>query len=217
MSYPEKQSKQHVEPTQNMDNTSTIALFSDQRASTALQLKQQQRMQTMHRPEINQYLKNNPVQGNVLQAVTKVVNELDDATSTTTKSKEIETRTQNTKWFKFAINGNVINSFSNNIYSGPGTAGSNPVSKQVEIGGQATTEGSEKTDIPSWSRAKHFGLGDRATGIKASDRKGKWTWHHQNSPYYMELVDMYVHGGFGHHGGYANWDNDVDSDDTLDG
>lgn len=215
MSYTGKQSAKDSEPVQKIANTAA-PLFSDQRTSTAVQLKQQQLMQAAQSTPGNKQLQKIPAQGNVLQAVTKVVDQLDDATSTSTKSKEIETPTQGKKWFKFGINGNVINSFSNNIYSGSGTKGSNPVSTQVEIGAQAASEGLTKTDIPSWSRAKHFGLGDRASGIKASDRKSKWTWHHQNSAYYMELVDMYVHGGFGHHGGYANWDNDVDSDDTLD-
>jgi hypothetical protein len=65
------------------------------------------------------------------------------------------------------------------------------------------------------SRPRHFGLGDRAIGNTTSDRKGKLTWHHQMEKYKMELVDMYVHGGFGHHGGYASWSEDDDDADGV--
>lgn len=150
----------------------------------------------------------------VVQAKTDVKENKNDATSTETASKKIATPTQGTKWFRFNINDNVIDSFSNNIYPHSTDKGSNPVQTSVEIGAQATKESIDPSLLGGMSRPRHFGLGDRAIGKSTSDRKGKLTWHHQMGRYNMELVDMYVHGGFGHHGGYANWSED---DDDADG
>ncbi len=154
------------------------------------------------------------VDGGVFQKKTDVRGNLNDATDTETSSKKIATPTQGEKWFRFKIAGNVINSFSDNIYPNSTDKGSNPVCASVEIGSQAESEGYNKDDLGSWSRGVHFGFGDRKLKIHKDARKGKWTWHHQMGKYNMELVDMYVHGGFGHHGGYSNWNDEQDTDDS---
>jgi hypothetical protein len=64
MSYTSKQSRQ--EPTQKSANTIIAPTFSDQRASTAVQLKQQQIMHSAHSPNVIQQLsaqEDEPLQG----------------------------------------------------------------------------------------------------------------------------------------------------------
>jgi hypothetical protein len=156
-------------------------------------------------------------QPNLFQRKTDVKEEKDDATDGETKSKKIATPTQGEKWFKFEKQGDFIDSFSDNIYSGVINKGADPVLNTVEIGAQADKEGNfSKDDLGYKSRPVHFGLGDRKIGINSSNRKGRLTWHHQKDQYYMELVDMYVHGGFGHYGGYAAWKDDIIDDDNVD-
>jgi len=48
---------------------------------------------------------------------------------------------------------------------------------------------------------KDFALADRAAGITASYRRGKWTWHHNQDCGLMQLVDMQIHAATGHTGG----------------
>ena len=56
--------------------------------------------------------------------------------------------------------------------------------------------------IDKKNRAQHFALGDYLyaqsqgqpyASYTTNLRKGKWTWHHLETPYYMVLVDMNVH------------------------
>lgn len=150
------------------------------------------------------------------QLKTNIKEEKNDGKIDETQSKLIVKSTDGEKeWFKFKKADLVINSFANNIYNGVVDKGKNQVKCSVEIGAQAEKEGNfGKDKLGEKSRGIHFGLGDRATGINKDYRKGKWTWHHQDGKYYMELVDMHVHGAFGHHGGYAGWQNDTDSDDS---
>ncbi len=151
----------------------------------------------------------------ILQAKTDVKENKTDAIPGETSSKKIATPTQGTKWFRFKINDNVIDTFANNIYPHSAEKGSSPVHAAVEIGAQATIEEKDPSTLGGMSRARHFGFGDRAMKqVGSGYRKGKLTWHHQMGKYNMELVDMYVHGGFGHHGGYASWSED---DDDIDG
>lgn len=65
MSYTGKQSKADLEPTQKVANTSVTAAFADQRASTAVQLKQQQIMHAAHSPNAIQQMitEEEPIQG----------------------------------------------------------------------------------------------------------------------------------------------------------
>lgn len=222
-----KQSDKVVQqPTQV--HTATQRLFVDSRPETT-QLKsvqtlltaspQSQGLQALQAKMNNIQAKQLNVLSNlsagIVQAKTDVKEDKGDATSTETASKKIATPTQGTKWFRFNINGNVIDSFSNNIYPHSTDKGNNPVQTSVEIGARATKEGIDPSTLGDMSRARHFGLGDRAIGKTTSDRKGKLTWHHQMGKYNMELVDMYVHGGFGHHGGYANWSEDDDDADGV--
>ncbi|MFT4923990.1 MAG: hypothetical protein ACI8WB_000068 [Phenylobacterium sp.] len=152
----------------------------------------------------------------VIQEKTDIKQDSKDGNDTETSSKEIATPTQGTKWFRFNKNGQSINSFSNNIYKGP-NAGSNPVEAAVEIGAKADAEGNfGQGELGTKSRAIHFGLGDRIIGKDKGYRKGKLTWHHQDNHYHMQLVDMYVHGGFGHTGGYSGWQDDTSSDGNVD-
>ncbi|MNU51657.1 hypothetical protein D3C71_406510 [compost metagenome] len=153
------------------------------------------------------------IRNNAVQLKTDVRIDNGDGTDTETSSKKINTPNQGLKWFRFSKSGNEIDSFSNNIYPLVPDKGDNPVTKSVEIGAQAEKEeAGSKEEIPNMSRAKHFGLGDRQAGITKESRKGKWTWHHQNGKYNMQLVDMFVHGGFGHTGGFSQWQED-DSDE----
>ncbi|MBS1635994.1 MAG: HNH endonuclease [Bacteroidetes bacterium] len=159
----------------------------------------------------------NPVQAvfssAVIQQKTDVRENKEDGNSSETSSKKIQTPTQGLKWFRFAKSGDAINSFSSNIYPGSIDKGTNPVRASVEIGAQAVKNGLSKDDVPDMSRAKHFALGDEAASISKSSRKGTWTWHHQDAKYNMELVDMHVHGGFGHTGGFSKWQEDDNDED----
>ncbi len=150
------------------------------------------------------------------QFKTNIIKDLGNASGGETSSKLIEKSSDGQNaWYRFKKDGDVIDSFSNNLFSGQG-AGDNPVLVSVEIGQKADSEGKfGKEELGGKTRSVHFGLGDRDYGITKDFRKGKWTWHHQDDRYYMELVDMHVHGAFGHHGGYAGWQNDVDDDDEF--
>lgn len=151
----------------------------------------------------------------VAQAKTDVKQDLKDGTDDETSSKLINTPTLGTAWFRFKKEGDVIDSFADNIYSGPGPKGGTPVTTTVELGAAASKKGIEKSDIPSMSRARHFSLGDEEAGItKDGDRKGKRTWHHKQATYEMELVDMYTHGGFFHYGGFSAWQEGIDDNDN---
>lgn len=150
--------------------------------------------------------------GGVVQAKTNVTVNLNDATDDKTSNKKIATPTQGEKWFRFAKDGNKINSFGNNITS-QSPKGNSPVATTIDLGG--SKEVKDKSEIPDMSRATHFGLGDRMIGKDANFRSGTWTWHHKVDPYKMELVDMYAHGGFFHYGGFSQW-GDLDPDDSSD-
>ena len=65
MNYTGKQSKQSIEPTQNVAQTPTVSAFADQRASTAVQFKQQQIMRAAHSPNVIQQMtaEEEPIQG----------------------------------------------------------------------------------------------------------------------------------------------------------
>lgn len=65
MNYTGKQSKQSIEPTQNVAQTPTVSAFADQRASTAVQFKQQQIMRAAHSPNVIQQItaEEEPIQG----------------------------------------------------------------------------------------------------------------------------------------------------------
>ncbi|TDD30064.1 hypothetical protein E1286_46145 [Nonomuraea terrae] len=52
-------------------------------------------------------------------------------------------------------------------------------------------------------RKKDFAAADKAAGITAAYRKGKWTWNHHQNCGVMQLVDMAVHSKTGHTGGFA--------------
>ncbi|MEV0093698.1 polymorphic toxin-type HINT domain-containing protein [Streptomyces sp. NPDC050738] len=53
------------------------------------------------------------------------------------------------------------------------------------------------------NRPKDFALADKAAGINAAYRRSKWTWNHSEDCGFMELVDMAVHAGTGHTGGFS--------------
>ncbi|MFG3348092.1 ricin-type beta-trefoil lectin domain protein [Streptomyces sp. NPDC048018] len=53
------------------------------------------------------------------------------------------------------------------------------------------------------NRRKDFAAADKAAGITASYRKGKWTWNHHQNCGVMQLVDMSVHAKTGHTGGFS--------------
>jgi len=65
MNYTGKQSKQNIEPTQKVAQAPTVSVFADQRASTAMQLKQQQIMHAAHSPNVIQQMtaEEEPIQG----------------------------------------------------------------------------------------------------------------------------------------------------------
>jgi hypothetical protein len=65
MNYTGKQSKQSIEPTQKVAQTPTVSAFADQRASTAVQFKQQQIMRAAHSPNVIQQMavEEEPIQG----------------------------------------------------------------------------------------------------------------------------------------------------------
>ncbi|WP_238582279.1 eCIS core domain-containing protein [Cellvibrio sp. OA-2007] len=65
MTYTSKQLRKNIDPTQKKALTSPISMLSDQRASTAVQLKQQQIMQAAHSPNVIQQIsaEDEPLQG----------------------------------------------------------------------------------------------------------------------------------------------------------
>jgi hypothetical protein len=146
----------------------------------------------------------------VLQAKTNVKTNLNDGTDDKTSNKLIDTPTQGEKWFRFAKNDKVINSFANNITTET-PAGANPVNKTIDLANYPQVTQSE---IPSMTRSTHFQMGDSLAGMSSSNRTNTWTWHHKVDKYKMELVDMYTHGGFYHYGGFSQWD--MDDDDATD-
>lgn len=145
----------------------------------------------------------------VLQAKTDVKENLNDGDDTKTANKKINTPTQGEKWFRFAKDGNKINSFANNITT-KAPAGGNPVTKTVDLANYPSVDTGE---ISSMTRPTHFSMGDKLANISSDDRTGTWTWHHKIDAYKMELVDMYAHGGFYHYGGFSQWDMDEDDSD----
>ncbi|MEU2234318.1 LamG-like jellyroll fold domain-containing protein [Streptomyces vietnamensis] len=52
-------------------------------------------------------------------------------------------------------------------------------------------------------RAKDFAAADKAAGINAAYRKGKWTWNHHQDCGRMQLVNMKIHSKTGHTGGFS--------------
>ncbi|NOQ28162.1 MAG: hypothetical protein GQ564_22600 [Bacteroidales bacterium] len=127
-----------------------------------------------------------------------------------TQDKKVKTRNNGEAWFRFPIDSTKIDTFSDNKTKTTPKGGSH-VSKTIEI---SDDQNANQYDIETLTRARHFGAGDRLIDIKKSDRKGKWTWHHKQNKYKMELVDMAVHRSFGHHGGFSAWQEDLD--DTSD-
>jgi RHS repeat-associated protein len=53
------------------------------------------------------------------------------------------------------------------------------------------------------SRPQDFAAADKAAGITAAYRKGKWTWNHHQNCGVMQLVSMSVHAKTGHTGGFS--------------
>lgn len=213
MSYTSRQNAKDAEPVQQVADTATTAGFSDQRTSTAVQLQQQQMMRSASAPgHVVQQ------QGRVqatMQMKTDVKRKLDDATDTLTASKEIATPTEGTAWYRFAKDGKNIDTFSANRYSGLGTKGAANEVRKVDL--KDSDEVDDPSEILDMGRPKHFAIADRMVGqANGSYREGKYTWHHMITPYKMQLVDMYSHGGFFHYGGMANWHDQDEGEDGDD-
>ncbi|TXI41721.1 MAG: DUF4157 domain-containing protein [Nitrosomonas sp.] len=125
-----------------------------------------------------------------------------------TQDKKIKTKNGSTSWFRFPKDGNKIDTFANNeTKSTPKGAGH--VGSTVNLDDDAKIN---QYDIGWLTRPQHFAAGDRLAKIDQSYRKSKWTWHHKQGPYYMELVDMAVHKSFYHHGGFSKWQEGTDDD-----
>ncbi|WP_133065567.1 HNH endonuclease [Niveispirillum lacus] len=82
------------------------------------------------------------------------------------------------------------------------------------VGGSCVNLASAGVAINKTDRAQHFALGDYLyaqskgkpyASYTTNLRKGNWTWHHLETPYYMVLVDMNVHAKHGHNGGVYLW------------
>jgi hypothetical protein len=147
--------------------------------------------------------------GQAVAQLTAVTEDKKNSTDKLTSDKKIETKNQGEAWFRYAQASDwVIESFGDNKTT-ESPKGKAPVSKSIDL---ADSDISEE-EIGELTRAKHFGAGDRLAGIEASDRKGKWTWHHKQDPYEMELVDMAVHKSFYHHGGFSKWKEDSEEED----
>lgn len=82
------------------------------------------------------------------------------------------------------------------------------------VGGSCVDLASAGVAINKTDRGQHFALGDYIyaqskgqpyASYTTNLRKGKWTWHHLETPYYMVLVDMNVHAKHGHNGGVYLW------------
>lgn len=52
-------------------------------------------------------------------------------------------------------------------------------------------------------RRRDFAAADRAAGITAAYRRGRWTWNHHQNCGVMQLVDMSTHARTGHTGGFS--------------
>jgi len=60
--------------------------------------------------------------------------------------------------------------------------------------------------IKGASRAQHFSIANRITGVSAgSGSPTNWTWHHLSAFPKMALVDRAVHARYGHNGGVYLW------------
>jgi hypothetical protein len=149
----------------------------------------------------------------VIQPKTKVLTDLKDREDDKTSNKKISTPNYGDAWYRFARNGNAINSFATNI-TDQTPKGASPVSATVDIAAKAKSiDNVDPGNIADYNRQTHFKWGDAQNGTNADYRSGKWTWHHKVDAYKMELVDMHAHGGFFHHGGFSKW-TDLDSDDS---
>lgn len=181
--------------------------FTDQRLSAALQLKQQAMIRAAHENTM-QCFSFGP-SSTVIQRSDVTATGVDDDESLT-PDKKIKTRNSSEAWFRFSKDGLKIDTFATNITTSS-PKGDSPVAhgKAFDLDDDAKLQ---KYDIGSLSRAQHFAGGDRLAGSSASTRKGKWTWHHKQDPYYMELVDMAVHRSFYHHGGFSKWQEGADDD-----
>lgn len=82
------------------------------------------------------------------------------------------------------------------------------------VGGSCVDLASAGVAINKTDRGQHFALGDYIyaqskgqpyASYTTNLRKGKWTWHHLETPYQMVLVDMNVHAKHGHNGGVYLW------------
>lgn len=201
--HPDKNSGAVGAPLQTKKNP---AAFIDQRTSMILQRKQQALIQSGATENAIQCFSIGPNNA-VIQRTDVTATGVDDDDSLT-PDKKIKTRNSSEAWFRFPKDGNKIDTFqSNKTTSSP--KGDSPVGKAIDLDDDAKLH---DYDIGSLSRAQHFAGGDRLAGIKASDRKAKWTWHHKQDPYYMELVDMAVHRSFYHHGGFSKWQEGADDD-----
>lgn len=199
-------SSQPNEATQTPSKKTIAPAFVDQRSSAILQKKLQQLIQRKECAFPIQCFGRGSNQA-VIQRSDVTAYGVDDDESLT-PDKKIKTRNSSEAWFRFPKDDNKIDTFKvNKTTSSP--KGNSPVGKAVDLDDDAKLHQYEIGDL---SRAQHFAGGDRLAGITASDRKAKWTWHHKQAPYYMELVDMAVHRSFYHHGGFSKWKEGTDDD-----
>lgn len=180
--------------------------FMDQRRSTILQQQQQQLIQRKTCRFPIQCFSNGSGQAVIQRSDVTEYGVNDD--ESLTPDKKIKTRNSSEAWFRFPKDGDKIDTFKvNKTTSSP--KGNSPVGAEIDLDDDAKLNQYEIGDL---SRAQHFAGGDRLAKITASDRKAKWTWHHKQAPYYMELVDMAVHRSFYHHGGFSKWKEGTDDD-----
>ncbi|MBI3714718.1 MAG: HNH endonuclease [Betaproteobacteria bacterium] len=129
-----------------------------------------------------------------------------------TDEKLIKTKNFGTAYYQFDYDsaGNIDDFSNNRATTTP--VGADPVDSSSHVNldegtgsGQGEMRSGNTVDIVSSSRSRHFSIADRMVDGTPDDRKGTYTWHHLTPEYEMVLVDMAVHGGFGHKGGKSFW------------
>lgn len=129
-----------------------------------------------------------------------------------TEEKLVNTKSYGTAYYQYDHDskGN-IDDFSSNLATRT-PVGPDPVDstswvdlESVSGAGEGTMLSGKEVAIIGASRSQHFSMADNLNDSGPSDRKGSYTWHHLTPKYEMVLVDMAVHGAFGHKGGYSLW------------
>jgi hypothetical protein len=129
-----------------------------------------------------------------------------------TDDKKIDSAAVQSGYYQYDYDakGNIDDFGDNRSQSKP--KGGNPIGSPVvnldygtTVSGTGEMRSGRIVNIVGASRSQHFSIADQINDNAPAERTGKWTWHHLTPKYQMVWVDMRVHGGFGHNGGFSLW------------